>query len=184
VNLHYNRQTRILFFPIPAAKRPEWEKKHFLVGVGSAKSYRPPTQGRWRIRTHTIRMVRQMSRFVILYHDTPQDYGRGPHFDLMLEGGAALRTYALPHWLATGETVSCEQLADHRLAYLDYEGPISGGRGQVTRHDAGEYEIVKETSQTLVLRLHGQRLKGTLTLQRLADSQQWGATWQPALSDA
>ncbi|HUE74229.1 MAG TPA: DNA polymerase ligase N-terminal domain-containing protein [Pirellulaceae bacterium] len=124
-----------------------------------------------------------MPRFVILFHETPPDYDRGPHFDLMLEGGAALRTFALPHWPAAGETVPCEQLADHRLAYLDYEGPISGGRGHVTRHESGEYEIV-ETGETLVLRLYGQRLKGTLSLERLADSQPWGATWQPILSGA
>lgn len=125
-----------------------------------------------------------MPRFVVLFHETPPEYDPPPHFDLMLEAGGALRTFALPHWPAAGETVGCEQLADHRLAYLDYEGPISGGRGHVTRHEAGEYEIVKETSEALVLELSSQRLHGTLTLQRLADSQPWGATWQPALSDA
>jgi hypothetical protein len=125
-----------------------------------------------------------MPRFVVLDHETPPDDGRGPHFDLMLEAKGSLRTFALPHWPATGETVSCQQLADHRLAYLDYEGPISGSRGHVTRHEAGEYEIVKETSETLVLELRGQRLHGTLTLRRLADSQSWEATWKSMLSDA
>ncbi|MEX2025886.1 MAG: DNA polymerase ligase N-terminal domain-containing protein [Pirellulaceae bacterium] len=125
-----------------------------------------------------------MPRFVVLDHETPPDYDRPPHFDLMLEAGTELRTFALLRWPAAGETVLCEQLADHRLAYLDYEGPISGGRGHVTRHDAGEYDIVKETSHSLVLELSGQRLHGTLTLMWLADSQRWEATWQPALSDA
>ena len=125
-----------------------------------------------------------MPRFVVLYHNTPPDYARGPHFDLMLEAGTALRTFALTHWPATGESVSCEQLADHRLAYLDYEGPISGSRGHVTRHEAGEYAIVNETNETIVLELSGQRLHGTLTLRRPADSQPWEATWQPAISDA
>ena len=125
-----------------------------------------------------------MPRYVVLYHETPPTYDRLPHFDLMLEAGAALRTFAMPRWPAAGETVPCEQLADHRLAYLDYEGPISGGRGHVTRHEAGEYGIVKENSQTLALKLCGQRLHGTLTLVRLANSQQWEAIWQPAISDA
>jgi hypothetical protein len=121
-------------------------------------------------------------RFVVLYHDTPPDGERPPHFDLMLEAGSALRTFALPHWPAVGEAIACEALADHRLAYLDYEGPISGGRGQVTRHESGEYAIEAETSQTLVLRLRGQRLDGTFTLRRLAaDSPQWEAAWQPAI---
>ena len=32
-----------------------------------------------------------------------------------------------------GVEIECRLLADHRLAYLDYEGPISGGRGSVAR---------------------------------------------------
>ena len=120
-----------------------------------------------------------MPRFVVLYHDTPPSGERLPHFDLMLEAGSALRTFALPRWPVAGEAIACEALADHRLAYLDYEGPISGGRGEVTRHEAGVYAIEAETSETLVLRLHGRRLEGTLTLRRhSADSSQWEATWQ------
>lgn len=119
-----------------------------------------------------------MPRFVVLSHDTPPDYDRPAHFDLMLEAGPALRTWALPRWPAAGEALPCEVLSDHRLAYLDYEGPIAGGRGEVTRHEAGEYEIVKETSETLVLRISGQRLKGMLTLKRLAaDQPHWEANW-------
>jgi hypothetical protein len=121
-----------------------------------------------------------MPRFVVLYHETPPNDGRPPHFDLMIEVGAALRTYALPHWPAAGETVECEALADHRLAYLDYEGPISGGRGQVTRQEAGDYEMESETSQSLVVRLRGQRLTGTLTLARIpTEACRWQAVWEP-----
>lgn len=125
-----------------------------------------------------------MPRFVVLQHDTPTGYERPPHFDLMLEAGDALRTFALSHWPATGETVCAEQLADHRLAYLDYEGAISGGRGDVMRQEAGEYEIESEASDTLLVRLRGRRLRGTLLLRRLGDSNQWQATWQPLVSDA
>ena len=67
-----------------------------------------------------------MPRFVVLYHETPPDHDRPPHFDLMLETGQVLRTFALPRWPAAGEVTAAEALADHRLAYLDYEGPITG----------------------------------------------------------
>ena len=124
-----------------------------------------------------------MPRFVILQHDTPPGYERPPHLDLMFEIEGALRTFALPHFPAAGESVPCEQLPDHRLAYLDYEGEVSGGRGAVTRHDSGVYEIVSETSETLVLRLRGQRHCGTLQLQRSAKPAAWEATWHRVLSD-
>jgi DNA polymerase ligase (LigD)-like protein len=125
-----------------------------------------------------------MPRFVILQHDTPTGYERPPHFDLMLEAGEALRTFALPHWPEPGETVNAEQLADHRLAYLDYQGAISGGRGEVTRQEAGQYEIENDTSDTLLVRLRGRRLAGTLLLQRTSNSRQWRATWAARPSDA
>ena len=126
-----------------------------------------------------------MPRFVILRHETPPGYDRPPHWDLMLEEGSALRTFALPHWPAAGEAVPCEQIADHRLAYLDYEGPVAGGRGHVTRQDAGTYDIEGETGETLAFRLKGQRLQGLLSLRRLpANVSEWEATWQPSSSDA
>jgi hypothetical protein len=41
--------------------------------------------------------------------------------------------------LAASNTVDAQRIADHRLAYLEYEGPISGGRGTVRRLDGGSY---------------------------------------------
>jgi hypothetical protein len=100
-----------------------------------------------------------MPRFVLLYHECPTGYVRPSHWDLMLEAGDVLETWALAalprDWhpahaqtvvryptcppLASGNTVSAEHLAAHRLAYLDYDGPISGGRGEVVRVAAGTY---------------------------------------------
>ena len=48
-----------------------------------------------------------------------------------------LKTWACREPPQAGVEIPCEALADHRLAYLDYEGPISGGRGSVTRWDRG-----------------------------------------------
>ena len=70
-----------------------------------------------------------MPRFVVLEHVRPEDR----HWDLMLESGDALATWALKHSPDSAQPIAAEQLPDHRLAYLDYEGPISGGRGAVTR---------------------------------------------------
>jgi len=75
-----------------------------------------------------------MSRYVILTHDHPF-----PHWDLMLEDGGTLRTWRLLSEPGAGRVVPAERLGDHRLAYLDYEGPVSGGRGVVARWDHGTY---------------------------------------------
>jgi len=80
----------------------------------------------------------QQLRFVVLFHDGTGD----PHFDLMLETspGSRLATWRSPAWPITGPT-TLEQLADHRREYLEYEGPISGGRGSVRRIESGTFSI-------------------------------------------
>src|SRR5262245_59755815 len=99
-----------------------------------------------------------MPRFVILHHETPADYARPTHFDLMLEHEAVLRTWALEKVPTPGETIRAEQLPDHRWAYLEYEGEIAGGRGSVSRVEAGEYEALEATEARFRIRLYGQRL--------------------------
>src|SRR5215470_5282132 len=103
-----------------------------------------------------------MPRFVLLYHECPPDYERPSHWDLMLEAGDLLRTWALlqlPDETAS-ETVDAEELDDHRLAYLEYEGAVSGGRGSVRRVDAGTYETIVETGDSLQIRFDGNKLRG------------------------
>ena len=76
-----------------------------------------------------------MPRFVILAHDWPV-----PHFDLLLEAGGVLKSWRLLAEPRPGVTVPATPNADHRLHYLDYEGPVGGNRGTVTRVAGGEYE--------------------------------------------
>ncbi len=64
------------------------------------------------------------------------------------------------------------RLADHRLAYLDYEGPLSGNRGSVRCVDRGTYDVVKECSERLVVELQGSILSGSVTLL------QQGSSWE------
>ena len=92
-----------------------------------------------------------MPRFVILRHDSP----RGEHFDFMLEAGDVLKTWALPRPPEIGVEMDCEALADHRLAYLDYEGPISGQRGSVTRWDCGTYTLERQSDAEWTVNLVG-----------------------------
>jgi len=121
-----------------------------------------------------------MPRFVVLFHKTPAGYPRGAHFDLMLEQGDVLRTWALDGLPAAGETVLGERLPDHRTAYLDFEGAVAGERGSVSRVDSGQYEVLEETAGRLIIRLRGDKLSGTMTL-TAADNDQ-AHRWRVSLS--
>ena len=114
-----------------------------------------------------------MPQFVILRHENPP----GAHFDLMLEVGGVLKTWALPQPPRPGARIECEALADHRPAYLDYEGPISGGRGSVTRWDRGTYVAERQTDTEWVVELAGEKLSGRMTLGHLADAANRWVFW-------
>jgi hypothetical protein len=88
------------------------------------------------------------------------------HWDFMLEMDDTLATWALPRPPDATNPMIVEALPDHRLAYLDYEGPISGGRGSVTRWDWGTYLIQLRDDAELVVKLKGQTLAGRVTLAR------------------
>jgi hypothetical protein len=101
-----------------------------------------------------------MPRFVVLEHDNPG----GRHWDFMLEVGETLATWALRAAPDSPGPIAAGRLADHRLAYLDYEGPVSGDRGCVVRWDCGDYVAEHQPDRGRVVLLAGQRLKGTATL--------------------
>jgi hypothetical protein len=111
-----------------------------------------------------------MPRFVILRHETSE----GVHFDFMLEAGDVLKTWSLPEEPRLGMEMECEALADHRRAYLDYEGPISGGRGSVTQWDSGDFTLERQTDMEWVLSVAGKKVAGRIGLNRAAkDSNRW-----------
>jgi hypothetical protein len=107
-----------------------------------------------------------MPRFVILEHDHPC-----LHWDLMLETGNALRTWRLEQVaFVENEAIVATAIGDHRRAYLDYEGPVSGNRGRVVRWDAGTYELLASTPDSLRVRFSGQRLDGVALLTKAEES--------------
>jgi hypothetical protein len=105
-----------------------------------------------------------MPRFVILEHDHPF-----LHWDLMLEDGASLKTWRLPAPPQADTVMRVTGLGDHRLAYLEYEGPLSGNRGQVTRWDSGTYAWLGREEDRVTVSLSGDRVRGRAFLQKAAD---------------
>jgi hypothetical protein len=109
-----------------------------------------------------------MPRFVVLEHDHPE-----LHWDLLLEVGEVLWAWRLraPPGPAA---VPAERSFDHRLIYLDYEGPVSGNRGTVQRWAHGEYVWREQGERRLVADVTGPRLTGRLVLE--ASGEAWRVT--------
>lgn len=104
-----------------------------------------------------------MARFVILEHTW-----NGTHWDFMLEYGGVLRTWAIDAPIVPHADLPARALSDHRLAYLDYEGEVSGGRGTVRRIASGEYVHRVWSEGHVLVELRGTQLAGTAEL-RSAD---------------
>ncbi|HVT29674.1 MAG TPA: hypothetical protein VHE81_16775 [Lacipirellulaceae bacterium] len=141
-----------------------------------------------------------MPRFVLLYHDCPPNYERPSHWDLMLESGDALRTWALDRlprgWSAArartaasfsdcpatadDDSVPAVQLGDHRRDYLELEGPLSGNRGAVQRMNSGTYHSQSESPDVWRVALSSGELSGLVTLSRSnSDNSRWVLEYCP-----
>jgi hypothetical protein len=100
-----------------------------------------------------------MPRYVVLEHRWD-----GVHWDFMLEDGDRLRTWAIVAPITASGDLPARALPDHRLIYLDYEGPVSGNRGIVRRWDRGVYEVRTWSSDRVQVELAGGQLVGTASL--------------------
>ncbi len=109
-------------------------------------------------------------RFAVLKHVRAVDI----HWDLLLQipDRELLATWQIrlnpQQWGGISGPVAAVQLPDHRMIYLEYEGEISGGRGNVTRVDCGKMELVRLDDQRIHFILHGQLVRGTFTIHRVA----------------
>ncbi|OJW23010.1 MAG: hypothetical protein BGO49_28155 [Planctomycetales bacterium 71-10] len=117
-------------------------------------------------------------RFALLEHTWD-----GVHYDFLLEREGVLKTWALDGVPAGGVERIARPLPDHRLIYLDYEGPISGDRGSVRRVDGGEYEAVEWGDGRIRVRLRGRQLVGEALLTRRPLGDDAGPYWKISLGN-
>jgi hypothetical protein len=125
-------------------------------------------------------------RFVLLRHECPAQFAKPSHWDFMLETDGRLMTWELRRlptsWLVAFQLEYADasplapatRLADHRLEYLDYEGPISGDRGSVCCVDRGTYQVRQESAAQLMVELEGSVLSGSVSLIRQGNSWEVG----------
>jgi len=90
----------------------------------------------------------------------------------MLENGAVLATWQVQKHpgLWPGESVTCHKIADHRMKYLSYQGPISSQRGDVHIVAAGTYQLLEAGEKKWRLVLCGDKISGELKLTLLEDN--------------
>jgi bifunctional non-homologous end joining protein LigD len=117
------------------------------------------------------------NRFVVQRHAA-----RRLHYDLRLEIGGALKSWAVPK----GPTLDPKQkrlavhVEDHPLEYGDFEGTIPAGNygaGVVSVWDSGTFEVLGEAAAEQQLergdfkfQLHGSKLMGNFALVRMKSS--------------
>jgi bifunctional non-homologous end joining protein LigD len=100
------------------------------------------------------------SRFVIQQHDATR-----LHWDLRLEHGGTLASWALPRGLPLdpGDDRIAVRTEDHPLEYLDFHGEIpagSYGAGTMEIFDRGTYDTHEFTARKVEVTLHGERVEG------------------------
>ena len=73
-------------------------------------------------------------RFAVLRHDGID----APHVDFLFEtaSGSMLQTWRLPTW-PIRDVEEATRIRDHRPAFLTFQGPLTGDRGNVMRIDEG-----------------------------------------------
>jgi bifunctional non-homologous end joining protein LigD len=108
-------------------------------------------------------------RFVIHEHHASR-----LHFDLRLEIGGVLKSWAVPKGVSMNPSEKRLAVAvpDHALSYIDFEGTIregSYGAGRVAIWDKGEFEFSGDAEKQLekgkfVFTFYGEKLKGEFTL--------------------
>jgi hypothetical protein len=93
----------------------------------------------------------------------------------MLETGPVLMTWQLASEPACAADlpVLARRIADHRKAYLEYEGPLTRNRGHVDRVDAGTYRAIRRDDTRWEFELQGGRLTGRFALVHDAARDTW-----------
>ena len=105
-----------------------------------------------------------MPRFTISHHTGAPD-GMN-HYDLFLERGGALRSWRLSR-VDFAEKTMAEEVSDHDLKYLAYEGKLSGGKGSVAIAETGQYLEDSWSPRAIQVALAGRKFKGRIWLTRI-----------------
>lgn len=110
-----------------------------------------------------------MARFVVQLHDATS-----LHFDLRLQIGDVLRSWAVPKGPSLDPAVRrlAAPVEDHSLSAAEFEGVHEGqvrGSGAVIIWDEGTVEVLREEPDHLSFVLQGQKLAGRFGLTKTGE---------------
>jgi DNA ligase D-like protein (predicted 3'-phosphoesterase) len=111
-----------------------------------------------------------MTRFVIQQHDATT-----LHFDVRVEMGGVLRSWAVPRGPSLDPTVRrlAVPVDDHPMQAGEFEGVHTGatrGTGAVIIWDEGTAEVLRDDPGHLTIELRGHKLNGRFGLTRTGDA--------------
>ncbi len=100
------------------------------------------------------------------------------HYDLRLEMGGVLKSWAIPKTppIEKGVKRLAIQVEDHPLDYADFEGVIPEGMygaGKVEIWDKGEYVLREERGDRMILEIRGKKLNGSYCLVKFKGEKNW-----------
>ena len=112
-----------------------------------------------------------MPRFVVQLHDATT-----LHFDLRLEIGGVLRSWAVPKGPSLDPAVRrlAVPVSDHALSAGEFEGVHEGqgpGSGVVIVWDEGSLDLLRDAADHLSFALGGEKLRGRFGLTRTGERQ-------------
>jgi DNA ligase D-like protein (predicted 3'-phosphoesterase) len=109
-----------------------------------------------------------MPRFVVQQHDATT-----LHFDLRIEDGGVLRSWAVPKGPSMDPAVRrlAVPVEDHSMAAGEFEGVHEGSRGSgaVIIWDEGMVDLLRNEPAHLSFVLHGHKLAGGFALNRTGE---------------
>jgi hypothetical protein len=109
-------------------------------------------------------------RFVIHHHLSENE-----HYDLMIETEEKemLTTWRITPvdlaLLQKNAEIKAKRIQDHKKFFLDYEGPLSRGKGRVKLYDSGICGLNRKDGKVFKYSLSGKILKGII---RIAPAEQ------------
>ena len=104
------------------------------------------------------------------------------HYDLRLEEGGVLKSWAIPKIppIEPGVKRLAVQTEDHPLGYEDFEGDIPEGEygaGTVETWDRGYYQLLESSPSKRIIHISGKKLKGRYGLIKLKSKEKEDKNW-------
>jgi hypothetical protein len=111
--------------------------------------------------------------FVLLLHLPAPNSPLDPHWDLMIQDGDHLLTWRVPSQPRAGQEQVVQQIAAHRLEFLDFTGELTEQRGRVEQVARGMLEPTRWENDSISGTLRGSSSCFEITLERGSAPDQW-----------